>query len=136
RASLFFPNVTIRFVRSPNLPANQAVFRVPPSLNKIDIQSLLTSLYGLEITDIRTMNYLGRTYRARNGTMTNAAAFKKVIVTMKEEFNFPPPVEEERDGAIRLPPRIFKKASPGLYRHLLPEPKPDETTAATETKKE
>ncbi|KAJ3084471.1 hypothetical protein BCR33DRAFT_693939 [Rhizoclosmatium globosum] len=122
--SLYFPSVSFRLVRS-NLPPHQQVFRFPPKYNKIDITSLLTGLYGLQITDVRTMNYTGRGhYEQYKGASrrTRAAGFKKVIVTTKDDFEFPPPVSVARNGAIPLPPRIPKGAPTFKFRHLLPEP--------------
>ncbi|KAJ3068828.1 hypothetical protein HDU98_008053 [Podochytrium sp. JEL0797] len=123
-SSLFFPNVAFRLVRS-NLPPQQQVFRFPPKYNKIDITSLLTGLYGLQILDVRTMNYNGRGhYEQHKGVSrrTTAAAYKKVIVTCKDDFEFPPPVSIARNGAIGIPPRIPKNAPSARFRHLLPEP--------------
>ncbi|KAJ3219273.1 hypothetical protein HDU67_001892 [Dinochytrium kinnereticum] len=122
-ASLFFPNITLKLVRS-SLPPHQAVFRVPPSLNKLDITSLLTSLYGIDIVDVRTMNYLGRTHRDRRGRPSQSAAFKKVIVTMKEDFNFPHP-STSLAGSEILPIVIPNRAPVKKFKHLLP--KADET---------
>ncbi|KAJ1564579.1 hypothetical protein HK405_014509, partial [Cladochytrium tenue] len=115
----------MRLVRS-SLPPHQAVFRVPPSLNKVDVQALLSALYGIDVTDVRTMNYLGRQRRNRRTSRLEAGpAFKKVVVTMREDFSFPPPVSTARDGALPVPPRIPPGAS-RFYRHLLPLPKVEE----------
>ncbi|KAI8615646.1 hypothetical protein BC830DRAFT_1052133, partial [Chytriomyces sp. MP71] len=106
--SLFFPRIAFRLVRS-RLPPHQQVFRFPPASNKIDIASLLAGLYGLRITDIRTMNYQGRShYENGMSRRTHGPAYKKVIVTTKDDFDFPPPVSVKRNGAIGLPPRIAK----------------------------
>ncbi|KAJ3407465.1 hypothetical protein CcCBS67573_g00594 [Chytriomyces confervae] len=123
-SSLFFPSISFRIIRS-SLPPHQQVFRFPPKANKVDIASLLTGLYGLRITDIRTMNYNGRShYETKAGATrrTKAAAYKKVIVTTKDDFEFPPPVSASRNGAIGVPPRISKNAPSIKFRHLLPEP--------------
>ncbi|KAI8853336.1 hypothetical protein BC829DRAFT_382552 [Chytridium lagenaria] len=117
-ASLFFPNISIKLVRS-SLPPHQAVFRVPPSLNKLDISSLLTSLYGIDVLDVRTMNYLGRYHRDRKGLPTNSAAFKKVIVTMKEDFIFPHPTTALA-GSEMVPVAIPNRAPIRKFKHLLP----------------
>jgi ribosomal protein L23 len=120
------------------LPPHQAVFRFPTSVNKIDIQSLLTSLYGIQVTDIRTMNYLGRTYKKQEGrfkiVQKSGGEFKKVVVTMKEDFVFPPPVMAGKNGAISLPPRVSKHAPTRSYRHLLPLPEDTESTSEVQSK--
>ncbi|KAJ3031855.1 UNVERIFIED_CONTAM: hypothetical protein HDU68_011614 [Siphonaria sp. JEL0065] len=129
--SLYFPSVSFRLVRS-NLPPHQQVFRFPPKYNKIDITSLLTGLYNLQITDVRTMNYNGRShYEQHKGTSrrTTAAAYKKVIVTTTDDFDFPPPVSAKTHGAIPLPPRISKNAPSKKFRHLLPEPEKNDPAA-------
>jgi ribosomal protein L23 len=103
-AKLFFPNVVIKLVRS-NLPPHQQVFHCPPQLNKLDIKQLLQKMYNIGITDIRTMNYLPKHDRNKSASRrvsTNIASYKKVIVTMDQDFDFPPP-PNVKDGAIRLP---------------------------------
>lgn len=104
-AKLYFPNIIFKLVRS-NLPPHQAVFHTPPQLNKFDIKMYLEKLYQIAITDVRTMNYLGRpskiiARRERGGK----PSFKKVIVTMEDDFVFPPP-PTVKDGAIKIPPRV------------------------------
>ncbi|TPX59257.1 hypothetical protein PhCBS80983_g02606 [Powellomyces hirtus] len=127
-AKFYFPNVVFRLLRS-NLPPQQCVFRCPQQLNKIDIKSILTNLYDLSITDVRTMNYLGRTHKGRLGTRVRAANYKKVIVTMEEDFNFPPVPEAKLvtsgEGAIKLPPRAsFGRNSANRIRHKIEEGRP------------
>ncbi|KAJ3165938.1 hypothetical protein HDU88_003813 [Geranomyces variabilis] len=130
-AKLFFPNVVFRLLRS-NLPPQQCVFRCPQQLNKIDIKSILTNLYDLSITDIRTMNYLGRTHKTRQGKRVRAANFKKVIVTMEEDFVFPKPPETKVDmanadeRATKMPPRAaWGRNSANRLRHRLEEGRPN-----------
>ncbi|KAJ3016380.1 hypothetical protein HKX48_004058 [Thoreauomyces humboldtii] len=127
---LFFPNVVFRLLRS-NLPPQQCVFRCPQQLNKLDIRAILTSLYSIQISDVRTMNYLGRTHKSRAGTRVRGASYKKVIVTMEDDFTFPPPPETkagasvEGNGAIKLPPRpSFGKGSANKLRHKIEEGRP------------
>ncbi|CAO3609298.1 unnamed protein product [Mucor hiemalis] len=54
-------------VRAPNLQPNQVAFRVPPSCNKFDIHSYLTNIYGVNVQEVRTMNYATVHKKARNG---------------------------------------------------------------------
>lgn len=104
-SKLFFPNIVFKLLRS-NLPPHQAVFHCPPQLSKQDIKEYLTKLYDVKITDVRTMNYLAIPQK-QNGQKKfgGVPAFKKCIVTMKEDFMFPdePSVKQ---GAIQLPPRV------------------------------
>ncbi|TPX71081.1 hypothetical protein SpCBS45565_g01360 [Spizellomyces sp. 'palustris'] len=127
---LFFPNIVFRLLRS-NLPPHQCIFRCPPQLNKIDITSYLQNLYNITVTDVRTMNYMGRTYKARYGGRERTANYKKVIISMEEDFNFPPPpptklgASVEGDAAIKLPPRgSFGRNSANKYRHKIEEGRP------------
>ncbi|KAJ3166156.1 hypothetical protein HK101_012007 [Irineochytrium annulatum] len=122
-STLFFPQFDMRLVRS-TLPPHQAVFRVPPNLNKLDIRQILEKLYSVDVTDVRTMNYLAKTYRDRRGERRSGGAYKKVIVTMKNDFVFPDPPTEEGSGAMRLPPVIPIRAPIAKFRHLLPKPAP------------
>ncbi|KAJ3101129.1 hypothetical protein HDU96_010125 [Phlyctochytrium bullatum] len=118
-ANLYFPNVVLKLVRS-DLPPHQAVFRVPPHLNKLDITNLLTSLYGIEVLDVRTMNYMGRPYRDRRGKDTNSGAFKKAVVTMKEDFVFPHP-STALEGSQRMGFVIPNRAPLDKFKHRLPK---------------
>jgi hypothetical protein len=68
------------------------------------------------------MNYLGRRYLDPKAKRTTSASFKKVIVSMRDDFNFPAPPSVERDGAIQMPPRISKRVHTRFWRHLLPTP--------------
>ncbi|KAI8881997.1 hypothetical protein K501DRAFT_103824 [Backusella circina FSU 941] len=77
-------------VRAPNLQPNQVAFRVPPSCNKFDIHSYLTNIYGVNVHEVRTMNYATVHKKARTGKMeVSQAAYKKAIVTLDEAFQWP-----------------------------------------------
>ncbi|KAI8973925.1 ribosomal protein L23-domain-containing protein [Pilobolus umbonatus] len=77
-------------VRSPNLQPNQVAFRVPPSCNKFDIHSYLTNIYGVNIQEVRTMNYATTYKKGRNRKMEpTQSAYKKAIVTLDEPFHYP-----------------------------------------------
>ncbi|KAI8370736.1 ribosomal protein L23-domain-containing protein [Radiomyces spectabilis] len=77
-------------VRSPNLQPNQVAFRVPPNCNKFDIHSYLTNIYGVNVQEVRTMNYATEHKRSRNGkTEVVQSAYKKAIVTINEPFVWP-----------------------------------------------
>ncbi|RCH91629.1 hypothetical protein CU098_010878 [Rhizopus stolonifer] len=77
-------------VRSNNLQPNQVAFRVPPSCNKFDIHSYLTNIYGVNIQEVRTMNYAA-TYKKgpRGGKKVDQPAYKKAIITLDEKFSWP-----------------------------------------------
>ncbi|KAI8071257.1 ribosomal protein L23-domain-containing protein [Gongronella butleri] len=73
-----------------NLQPNQVAFRVPPKCNKFDIHSYLTNIYGVNVQEVRTMNYATRYKKDRSGKLIKASsAFKKAIVTLDNEFKWP-----------------------------------------------
>ncbi|KAG0744163.1 hypothetical protein G6F57_007361 [Rhizopus arrhizus] len=77
-------------VRSNNLQPNQVAFRVPPSCNKFDIHSYLTNIYGVNIQEVRTMNYAATYKRGpRGGKIVAQSAYKKAVVTLDEKFVWP-----------------------------------------------
>jgi hypothetical protein len=95
---------------------------VTPELTKIDIKHYLEKLYSIKISNVRTMNYLGRQYRREDGQKAKRADYKKAIVTMRRDFVFPPLPDLQKDGAVELPPpmepgRGVKKA----YRDKIAE---------------
>ncbi|ORX61292.1 hypothetical protein DM01DRAFT_299499 [Hesseltinella vesiculosa] len=77
-------------VRAPNLQPNQVAFRVPPKCNKFDIHSYLTNIYGVNVQEVRTMNYATTHKKDRTGKLAvGTAAYKKAIVTLDSEFIYP-----------------------------------------------
>jgi ribosomal protein L23 len=103
---LWFPNIIMKLVRS-NLPPHQQALYCPPQLNKFDIKQYLEKLYSLSILDVRTMNYAKKPAR-RMGTKERGGTpqYKKVIITLSEDFKFPDVVDVKKDEAIRIPPRV------------------------------
>lgn len=62
-------------------------FAVDPRANKIDIARAISKKFNVTVTDVRTMNYKGKskTQMTRRGRFTGKTArFKKAIVTLKE----------------------------------------------------
>ena len=62
-------------------------FRVDRRANKIEIRKAVEEMYGVTVTDVNTMNYMGKeksrfTKAGRLEGRTNH--FKKAIVTLKE----------------------------------------------------
>ncbi|GAA5947125.1 hypothetical protein JCM3765_002168 [Sporobolomyces pararoseus] len=99
---VFLPSVFMRLVRNSGEHRDDpyvATFRTSLQLTKPDISNYLKNIYGLNITSIRTINYLSKLKRnpigggySRSGGTKN---YKKVVVTMTEPFWFP----EERSRA-------------------------------------
>ncbi|KAI9345925.1 ribosomal protein L23-domain-containing protein [Pilaira anomala] len=77
-------------IRAPNLQPNQVAFKVPPSCNKFDIHSYITNIYGVEVQEVRTMNYATEHKKARGGSMeVKTPSYKKAIITLNETFEWP-----------------------------------------------
>lgn len=77
-------------IRAPNLQPNQVAFKVPPSCNKFDIHSYITNIYGVEVQEVRTMNYATEHKKARGGSMeVKNSSYKKAIITLNETFEWP-----------------------------------------------
>ena len=121
-------------MRSPQFPPHQAVFKVPPQLSKVDIKDYLSRLYNINITDVRTMNYLGKVKKDENGRVQKRPDFKKAIITMDHDFVFPDAPDPKEDGAMEIPPnagigkgsgkRIKKKIEEYNARRGYEPPKP------------
>lgn len=99
---VYLPSVFMRLVRNQAEYRDDpytATFRTSLQLTKPDIANYLKNVYGLEVTSIRTLNYLSALKRnpigggkSRTGGTKN---YKKVLVTMREPFWYP----EERSRA-------------------------------------
>ena len=85
---VYFPNFIFTLIRSgKRRDPNQAVFRVPAMLTKIDISQYLSKIYNLNVTDVHTVNFISRESKARR---RNFSSYKNAIVTYKDSiFNFP-----------------------------------------------
>jgi large subunit ribosomal protein L23 len=66
---------------------NRYAFIVDPRANKIQIKAAIETMYGVNITDVNTMRYVGK-LKSRNtkaGAVSGrAAAYKKAIITLKD----------------------------------------------------
>lgn len=97
---IYLPSVFFRLVRNTGLHEKDpytATFRTDLRLTKPDISNYLKNIYGLNITSLRTINYMSALKRnpigggySRAGTFKN---YKKVLITMTEPFWYP----EERN---------------------------------------
>lgn len=62
-------------------------FIVDKSANKIEVKNAVKQLYGVDVTDVNTMNFIGKKvsrYTKKNFTVGRKRAFKKAVVTLKE----------------------------------------------------
>lgn len=63
--------------------ANQYVFEVVPTANKIEIRQAVEEIFGVRVTCVRTINVRGKMKRFRRG-MGKKPNWKKAIVTLRD----------------------------------------------------
>ena len=66
---------------------NRYAFIVDPRANKIQIKAAIEKMYGVNITDVNTMRYVGKlkTRNTKAGAVSGrSAAYKKAIITLKD----------------------------------------------------
>lgn len=63
---------------------NQYTFKVYPSANKNEIKQAVESLFKVHVTDVRTMNRIGKKKRERRPNYGTTSAWKKAVVTLKD----------------------------------------------------
>ncbi len=63
---------------------NEYVFEVDRKATKIDVRNAVKIVYGVKVTDVRTMNYDGKARRKRRADAGTTAAFKKAIVRLAD----------------------------------------------------
>ncbi|KAM0793173.1 hypothetical protein ACM66B_000646 [Microbotryomycetes sp. NB124-2] len=93
---IYLPSVFMRLVRNTDKYKNDpytATFRTDLRLSKPDISNYLKNVYGLDVTSLRTMNYLSKLKRNNIGggftRSTGTKNYKKVLVGLKEPFWYP-----------------------------------------------
>ncbi|WWC86839.1 uncharacterized protein L201_001718 [Kwoniella dendrophila CBS 6074] len=100
---IYLPNIQIRLMRN-NVKEGEsydpyiATFRIPPSMTKNDLRSYLLAVYDLNVTFIRTDNYIGPVGRSRTGEIErkggSSKTYKRAIVGLHEPFHYPDDIEE------------------------------------------
>ncbi len=63
--------------------ANQYVFEVVPTANKVEIRQAIEEIFGVRVTQVRTINVRGKTRRFRRG-IGKKPNWKKAIVTLRD----------------------------------------------------
>jgi large subunit ribosomal protein L23 len=97
---VYLPNIVMRLVRNhtpPGQPYNpyEATFRIPQSVTKTDVRSLLLAVYGVRCTYIRTDNYISPWYRTLDGPRRRAyKTYKRAVVGLVEPFYYPQRLED------------------------------------------
>ncbi|OCF77010.1 hypothetical protein I204_02719 [Kwoniella mangroviensis CBS 8886] len=100
---IYLPNIQIRLMRNHVKPGEEydpyiATFRIPPSMTKNDLRSYLLAVYNLEVTFIRTDNYIGEVGRSRTGEVQRKSGsnhtYKRAVVGLNEPFHYPDDLDE------------------------------------------
>lgn len=97
---IYLPNIILRLVRNhtpPGMPYNpyEATFRIPQSVTKTDIRSLLLAMYGVKTTYIRTDNYISPWYRTVSGWERRPyKTYKRAVVGLVDPFYYPHRLED------------------------------------------
>ncbi len=67
---------------------NRFTFEVDPKANKIEIKSAVENMYGVQVTEVRTMNYGGgkssTKYTNRGIVEQRSKKWKKAVVTVAD----------------------------------------------------
>ncbi len=63
---------------------NEYVFKVHKDANKVDIQRAVEGLLGKKVTDVRTMNYPGKSKRRGRAIQGRTVSWKKAVVRLKD----------------------------------------------------
>ena len=63
---------------------NQYQFRVAPGANKLEIRRAVEQVFGVHVTQVRTMNRKGKAKRTRSQRPGRTPDWKRAIVTLKE----------------------------------------------------
>ena len=63
---------------------NKYLFRVDPKANKVQIKRAVELFYGVKVSKVNTMNYLGKAKRTRTQKYGRTSDWKRAVVTLKE----------------------------------------------------
>lgn len=86
RRTIIKPLITEKFSQLSE-EENQYGFIVDPKANKFSIKNAVQKLYGVNVTKVRTMNYLPKEknrYTKRNIIPGKTKHYKKAVVSVKE----------------------------------------------------
>jgi large subunit ribosomal protein L23 len=64
--------------------ANQVVFHVDARATKRDVAAAVEKLFGVKVTNVRTLNLLGKAYRRSGRIIGRHSDTKKAYVTLAE----------------------------------------------------
>ncbi len=64
--------------------ANKYIFEVTPSSNKVEIKRAVESLFDVKVTQVNTMNYIGKKKRQRTAKYGKRSDWKRAVVTLAD----------------------------------------------------
>jgi large subunit ribosomal protein L23 len=64
--------------------ANKYLFEVTPSSNKVEIKRAVESLFDVKVTQVNTMNYIGKKKRQRTAKYGKRSDWKRAVVTLAD----------------------------------------------------
>ncbi len=64
--------------------ANKYLFVVAPDSNKVEIKRAVESLFDVKVTQVNTMNYIGKKKRQRTAKYGKRPDWKRAVVTLAE----------------------------------------------------
>ncbi|KAJ2558007.1 mitochondrial 54S ribosomal protein YmL41 [Coemansia sp. RSA 1933] len=95
---VYLPNLVFKIIPDARLGKNQAAFRVPLQVNKLDIKDYLTHIYNVTVTDVRTSVFPGKlSLNHYTAQKVRSPRIKKAIVTIKEQFDYPAEPDVKND---------------------------------------
>lgn len=89
---MWMPTMPMMLVNATNATATHkatAIFRVLPKMTKHEIKEYVSKIYELPVTQVRTMNYMGKRKRAsgkRKLVFFKYRDFKKAVVTFDDSI--------------------------------------------------
>ena len=63
---------------------NEYVFEVHKDANKVDVKRAIEGLLGKKVSDVRTMNYAGKSKRRGRAIQGLTSSWKKAVVRLKD----------------------------------------------------
>ncbi len=63
---------------------NKYLFEVAPDSNKVEIRRAVESLFDVKVTQVNTMNYIGKRKRQRTAKYGKRSDWKRAVVTLAD----------------------------------------------------
>eukprot|EP00039_Didymoeca_costata_P012493 m.180306 g.180306 ORF g.180306 m.180306 type:complete len:115 (-) comp15496_c0_seq4:1402-1746(-) len=101
---VFLPQWKVFMVRSPKpLLPNEAVFKIQPNMNKLELKAYLREIYNVKVESVNTKNVPGKIKLAHVrgkmfGYKARTPSYKLAYVTLEEDFEFPDMFPEKEDN--------------------------------------